>query len=227
MSDRLSIGSNHPPEPLDPIPALQLDIDQLVEEADGLGVITTLEQAEQVKELLSRTKDSAKAIKTALDGETAPHLAAEKVVRARYKPLQTAADVAVKTVAAILTPWNVEQDRKREAEAKRLRDEAEALKAKAASSIQSDDIYDRIDGETMLKAIKDSEARANKIDRAPKGLRTHWEAEITDRRAALNALLKMHPDRFEALIEQLAGEAARGPRPPIPGVLYHERKTAI
>ena len=67
---------------------------------------------------------------------------------------------------------------------------------------------------------------ANKIDRSATGLRTYWEAEITDRKAALLHYIARAPERFTALIQQMADEDARGVRAPVPGVVFHERKRA-
>ena len=49
---------------------------------------------------------------------------------------------------------------------------------------------------------------------------------ITDRKAALLHYIARFPERFEALIQQLASEDARGTRAPVPGIIFHERKRA-
>ena len=66
------------------------------------------------------------------------------------------------------------------------------------------------------------------MDRRPTGLRTYWEAEITDRKAALLHYLVEQPEMFTGLIQQLADKDARNEatRRVIPGIIFHERKVA-
>jgi hypothetical protein len=79
----------------------------------------------------------------------------------------------------------------------------------------------------MVQA-KALQVRANKIDRAPAGLRSVWSAEITNRRDALLHYIKEKPDAFEALIQQLASTDARNEatRRDIPGVKFIETQVA-
>lgn len=73
------------------------------------------------------------------------------------------------------------------------------------------------------------QAQANKIDRQATGLRTFWEAKITDRKAALLHYIAREPDQFAALIQSLADKDARNEatRRDIPGVKFTERKVAV
>jgi chromosome segregation ATPase len=80
--------------------------------------------------------------------------------------------------------------------------------------------------EVALQVAQKLSAVANKLDRTSTGLRTYWEAEITDRRDALNHYIKREPEAFLDLIQTLADRDARSTRAPVPGVIFHERKRA-
>ena len=90
----------------------------------------------------------------------------------------------------------------------------------------SDDLEARFAAEQQLEEAAKLVASANKIERAPTGLRTYWEAEVTDRGAALRHYIARLPEEFEALIQTLADRDARSTRAPVPGVTFHERKRA-
>jgi hypothetical protein len=78
----------------------------------------------------------------------------------------------------------------------------------------------------LLKEADKATKTANRIDRAPTGLRTYWHAEITDRRAALNHYLKNAPDEFVATIQRLADQDVRAGVRNIPGIVAIEEKKA-
>jgi hypothetical protein len=159
--------------------------------------------------------------------EKRPHDEAAKAVQQAWKPLLDRCDAAANALKQALTPYRTEKQRAKEEAARKAREEAEARQKEAQQKLrQSDDLEARFEAEQELKVASKLTAAANRIDREATGLRTHWEAEVTDRRAALNHLIQRSPERFEALIQQLADEEARGARAPIPGVVFHERKLA-
>jgi len=159
--------------------------------------------------------------------EKKPHDDAGKVVQAKWKPIIDKADRGVTACKQALTPYRVAKQAAKDAAEKLAREEA-AAKEKAAQELlrKSDDLEAKFQAEQALEAAKKLTAVANRSAKAPTGLRTHWEAEITDKGAALRAYLKSNPDEFMDLIQTLADRDARGTRPPVPGVIYHERKKA-
>jgi hypothetical protein len=218
------IGHNNPP--VDPLDAHDASIRDIAELASGLTAIETQEQADAVDDILAQCKDAIKAADEARKAEQAPHNEAIKASQARWKPVIAIADSAKDVVQAILTPWKVKLADEAKACEDAARKAAEALQEAARAKLDSDDIADRVEAEIAFKAAGKAQAHANAIARSAKGLRTHWTAEVADPRAALNHYIKVQPDPFIELIQTLADRDARGSRPVVPGVVYHERKIA-
>lgn len=221
-------GHNQPP----PLEAFALHIEELYSTAAGTLTGESVQNDEQESAIDGLMDDLRKAKKdadTQRAVEKKPHDAAAKAVQAQWKPLLDKCDRAIDTCKAALTPYRTAKQAKADAEAKRLRDEAEA-KAKAALELARNasamDLESREEAEVALKVAQKLTAVANKIDRTATGLRTYWEAEITDRRLALNHYIRVNPDAFESLIQDLANYDARSTRAPVPGIVFHERKKA-
>lgn len=167
--------------------------------------------------------DSEKARKA----EKEPHLEAGREVDTKWKPIVDKATRGATACKDALTPYRTAKQAAKDKAAREAREEAEARQKAAADALrQADDLEAKFAAEQEIEAAQKLVAVANKIDRAPTGLRTSWEAEITDRKAALLHFLGRAPERFEALIQQLADEEARGARAPTPGIVFHERKKA-
>lgn len=220
------IGSNNPPADA----TFGMHIDDLFTMLSDTLAGTTVDSDEKeaaidalMGDFRKASKDSDKARAT----EKKPHDDAGKVVQEKWKPIIAKADRGVVACKDALTPYRVEKQRIADAAATKAREEA-AAKEKAAQDAlrQSDDLEAKFQAEQDLEQAKKLSAVANRIDRAPTGLRTHWEAELTDKGAALRHYLKTQPEEFSDLIQTLADRDARGARPPVPGVLYHERKKA-
>ena len=127
----------------------------------------------------------------------------------------------------LLPPYRTAKQKAKDDAAAQARVEAAAKLAQAQEALRgSDDLEERFEAEARLEQAQKLTAVANRIDRSATGLRTYWDAEIADPRAALNYYIKVHPELFRQLIENLAGQDARGARPQVPGVVYHERKKA-
>lgn len=222
------IGHNAPP----PFEAFSLHIEDLYSTAAGTLTGEPVQNDAQEAAIDALMDDLRKAKKDA-DAERAtekkPHDDAAKAVQAQWKPLLDKCDRAIETCKAALSPYRTAKQAAKDAEAKRLRDEAEA-KAKAALELSRNanglDLEAREQAEVALKVAQKLTAVANKIDRSASGLRTYWEAEITDKRAALNHYIKREPEAFLDLIQSLADRDARTTRAPVPGVIFHERKKA-
>jgi hypothetical protein len=219
------IGHNNPP----PVDAFALHIEDLFALVSGstASPVATDEQEAQLDALLDDVRKARKDADAQRAVEKKPHDDAAKAVQAAWKPLLDKCDAAADAIKALLTPYRTAKQRAKDEAARLAREEAEARQRAAQEALKaSDDLEERFAAEQQLKAASKLAAVANRIDREATGLRTHWEAEITDRKAALLHLIALHPERFEALIQQIADEEARGVRAPIPGVVFHERKRA-
>lgn len=220
------IGSNNPP----PDAAFSLHIDDLFSLLSDTLAGTTVDSDEKeaaidalMDDFRKASKDSDEARKT----EAKPFDDGKKAVQTKWKPIIDKADRGVVECKAVLTPYRVEKQRIADAASRKAREEAEARQKAAQDALrQSDDLEAKFQAEQDLEAAKKLAAVANRIDRAPTGLRTSWEAELTDKGAALRHYLKTQPDEFSDLIQTLADRDARANRPPVPGVLYVERKKA-
>jgi hypothetical protein len=219
-------GHNGPPADA----AFGLHIDELftlLSDTLAGGEVANDAQEAAIDGLLDEFRKAAKDADAARAEEKRPHDEAAKAVQAKWKPIVDKATRGAGACKEALTPYREAKQRAKDDAARKAREEAEE-RAKAAQDAlrQADDLEAKFAAEQEIEAAAKLAAMANRIDRAPTGLRTHWEAEITDRKAALLHYLARVPERFEALIQQLADEDARGTRAPVPGVIFHERKKA-
>ena len=221
-----SIGGNNPP----PDAAFSLHIDELFSLlSDSLAGadVASDEQEAAIDAIMDDFRKASKDADKARAEEKKPHDDAGKAVQAKWKPIIDKADRGLAACKDALTPYRQAKQRAKDEAARKAREEAEAREKAAQDALrQTDDLEARYAAELELKAANKLAAAANRIDRAPTGLRTYWEAEIADRKAALLHYIARFPERFEALIQQLADEDARGSRAPVPGVIFHERKKA-
>lgn len=220
------IGHNAPPADA----TFGMHIDDLFTMLSDTLAGTTVDSDEKeaaIDALMDEFRKASKDSDKARAAEKKPHDDAGKEVQERWNPIIAKADRGVVACKDALTPYRVEKQRIADEAARKAREEAEAKQKAAQDALrQSDDLEAKFQAEQDLEQAKKLAAVANRIDRAPTGLRTSWEAELTDKGAALRHYLKTQPDEFSDLIQTLADRDARGARPPVPGVLYHERKKA-
>lgn len=223
-----AIGHNAPP----PFEAWSLHIEdlfKLVSDTTAGGTVQNDEQEAALDALLDDFRKARKAADTERAAEKKPHDDAAKAVQVRWKPLLDKCDMAAEEIKRLLTPYRTAKQRAKDEAARKAREEAEAKRLEAEAALrQSDDLEARFEAEETLKQAQKLAAVANRIDRTATGLRTYWEAEITDRKAALLHYLKEQPEAFSSLIQELADRDARNEatRRDIPGVIFHERKKA-
>lgn len=219
-------GHNNPP----PEAGFGLHIDDLftlLSDTLSGGEVSTDEQEAAIDAILDEFRKAAKDADAARAAEKQPHLDAGREIDGRWKPIVLKADRGVVACREALTPYRTAKQAAKDEAARKAREEAESRAEAARKALQgADDLETKFAAEQEFEAAKKLTAVANRIDRAPTGLRTFWEAEITDRGAALRHYLTRAPERFEALIQQLADEDARSTRAPVPGVTFHERKKA-
>ena len=216
--------SNNPP----PHDMWAIHIEGLFDLANGIGEATDDEQEQALDDLLDEFRKARKGADTERAAEKKPHDDAGKAVQAKWKPLLDRCDIAAEAIKKALTPYRAAKQRAKDEAARKAREEAEAAHKAAQAAFQSDDLADRLEAERLASQAKAMQVQANKIDRQSTGLRTYWEAEITDRKAALLHYIKSSPEAFEVLIQDLAAKDARNEatRRDIPGVKFHERKVA-
>ena len=221
--------SNNPP----PLARLTLEIDELYELARGTltgDPVATDDQETAIDALADEFRKLRKEADTERAAEKKPHDDAGKAVQAAWKPSIERCDRAIDSCREALTPYRQAKQAKKDADAKALREQAEKQKQEALQAFKNTDAVDldaREEAERILDDANRLAATAAKIDRSAKGLRTYWEAEITDPRAALNFYVKRDRQAFIDLIQSLADKDARSTRAPVDGVIFHERKKAI
>lgn len=222
------IGGNNPP----PDAVFSLHVDELfslLSDTLAGGEVSNDDQEAAIDDLMDQFRKASKDADKARAEEKKPYDDAAKAVQAKWKPTIDKADRGVTACKEVLTPYREAKQRAKDEAARKAREEAEAREKAAQEALrQSDDLEARFEAEQQLEAAKKLTAVANRIDRSATGLRTSWEAEITDKAAALRHYLKQHPDEFLSLIQTLADRDARNEatRRDIPGVLFHERRKA-
>lgn len=235
------IGDNSPPAPT-AIEAARETLADINVEAEAWFDGADIENDAQADEV-SRIIDNARKAKTRFEAdrkvEKQPHLDAGKAVDDAWKPLTTAADRIVEVAKGVLTPWLVAKDKE-----KREREAAERAKADAAAA-EARRLAEASDGSLAAAKLRDAAIEESKIAQAraaaaerdkagAKGagmartvsLRTVHRAEVTDRRALLNHIVKLRPDDLTAWLEEWAAREVRTGARVIPGVHVWEEKAA-
>ena len=218
------IGHNNPP----PVEAFALHIEDLFALVSGslaAGPITTDAQEVALDNLLDDLRQAKKDADAQRVIEKRPHDDAAAAVQASWKPLLTRCDAGADAIKAALTPYREAKQRAKDAAAKKAREEAEAKLAAAQAALRkSDDLEDRFAAEEQLVQAAKLTAVANRIDRSATGLRSYQIADVTDRRALLEHVMKTDPD---ALTDWLADYARKALPSCLPGVTIRiERKAA-
>lgn len=214
MSAPAPIGHNNPP----PHELIGLHVDDLLTTvSDTLegAEVTTDEQEEALAGLLDEARKAAKDADAKRKDEKQPHLDAGREVDANYNPIIKKAKAAADEIKAKLTPYRVAKQAARDAEAKRIREEAEAKELAAQEALKSDNLEQRVEAEQQLETAQKMRVVANKADRAPTGIRTRQVATVTDYKALL--LHIAHTDK-QALDAWLDGYAQRALPSQLPGV---------
>ena len=221
------IGDNNPPADS----AFGIHIDDLFTMlSDSLagGEVSNDEQDAAIDAIMDDFRKASKDADKARAAEKKPYDDAAKEVQTKWKPIIEKATRGADACKEALTPYRTAKQKAKEEAVNKARIEADAKESRAREALkQSEDLEAKFAAEQELEAAAKLKAAANRVDRSATGLRTHWEAEIADRKAALLHYLARSPERFEALIQQMADEDARGARAPVPGIIFHERKLAV
>lgn len=209
MNPRAVIGGNSPPEPIDPMEAIQRDYDDVFAEVgnwlDG-SPVETEDQMRAVDGLLASVKEAEKQAKAAKEAEYRPHKDACDAVVARWKPFLDDLDRQTKGLAAAVSAFKrqreaerQEAERKARYEAERAREEAaRAARAADAANIEAQREAARIQREAEEAQRKVAALAADKT----RGLRTVTKYEITDHRAALHWIALNDREAVTGFIEE-------------------------
>lgn len=241
------MGDNHPPEPT-PYDAIKAHIDDLTEEAKPWltgAEVTTEEQAETIKRLKDDFAKAHKAADAARVEENKPFDDGKAAVQAKYAILiSDTKAIKGKTVLALaalneaLTPYLRKKEQEQQAEAKRLRDIAEAAQQAAidAARTATGDLEAKEEAEELITAASIAANDAKRAETAKvqvrgegraQGLRSFWSATLVDRREALLHYVKTWPPEIITALEILADQDVRAGKRQIPGFdVIEERRVA-
>ncbi len=244
MSQVLSVTGNERIKPganMSPFDVIVGEIDAFYDEAknwasDGFA-IDSQEQADQIdvldKALLKASQD-ADALRVE---EKRPLDDQIKDIQARYNPFiekgKGKVDVARSGLKALLTAWRTAQQAKKDAEARRIREEAEAAERAAQQAFAQSNVADieqREEAERMAQRAADLAKQANRATKAATtgtGLRTSYMPVLTDINAAIKHYWAADRGAFERLVQDLAVTEVRAGKREIPGFRVDEIKGAI
>lgn len=219
--------SNNPP----PFEAFSLHVEELfatVSDTTAGAAVETDEQEATLDGLLDDLRKVRKDADAERTAEKKPHDDAAAAVQAKWKPLLKRCDMAVDEIKRLLTPYRTAKQKAKDDAAQKAREAAQKAQEEAQAAFQqSDDLEGRFAAEEALKQAKKLTAVANKIDRAPTGLRTRWVAELDNPTAALKHFMATQPEALKAwLLAQAQRDVNAGARV-IPGfAIKEERKAA-
>lgn len=224
MNDRHSIGGNNPPA--HEMMAMHVDeLFKLVSDTTDGAEVKTDEQEAALDALLDDVRQAAKDAEAKRKAEKEPHLEAGRAVDAAWKPVKDKCDAAANEIKKLLTPYRVEKQRAKDEAARKAREEAERLEREAQAAMQGETpLEDRFEAERQLETAKKAKATANKIDRAPTGLRTRKIVTVTDYRAALKWIMARDQQALSDFIDDYARRHAT--TRPMDGVEITEERIA-
>ena len=212
-------------------------IDDLFAEAsgwlDGDMDVTTKKQADALVRLKRELREAGNVADAARKEEAAPFDAGKAAVQAKFNPYvqpkKGKVDRAIAMIQEVLGPWLLEQTRLKRANDERLAAEAIKAKSDADAAIQASagDLEAREEAEHRLEDAKEAEkiaARALKTN-VVKGAQSRWDVELVDRTAAARFLWTKYPERFDALLVDMAKDMVMDGKREIPGFQITERIT--
>ena len=233
---RAVLGANHPP---DPFAAIDAHVADLMAEAwnwcDG-EPIADQPGADAVARLIEAFREAGKLADEARREEARPFDEAKAAVQAKYAPLlaETKAMIgiiprATTALKAALTPWLRAQEAERLAKAAEARREAEARAQAAAAAMRASDAANMAERAAAEAMVADAEAAARRAkaieadrshahgDGKATGLRRHYRAAMTNRKAALVHYAATRPEALVAFLQGLADADVREGKRAIPG----------
>jgi len=230
-------GHNGGPPIIDPTDAFK-KIDDLYEEAKNFAdgePINSPEMAEAITALFEGLHEAGKEAEELRVAEKRPLDKAIDAIQRVYNPYvqpkRGKVALGKEALGALLTAWRTEQARLKEEAARKAREEADALTASAQQKMRasSGNLAEREEAEDTLALAKEADRFARRTERAATtgtGLRTVWLTTLVDGEAALSWAYEQAPERFTALVQQMAEEAVRSGARSVPGFKVEEGKKA-
>lgn len=234
---RAVVGNNNPPA--DPFTAISTHVDDLLIEARNWADGAAIESQDQA-DVVARLIDDFRAAQTAADAarkeEARPHDEAKAAVQAKYAPMLAETKAltgsiprALEALKATLTPWLRAQEAARLEAQRRAQADAAAKAAEATEALRAADpanLEAREEAEAQVSAAKDAQLEADRIGRDRShakgdgraiGLRRHYVAVLSDRKAALQHYMVDRPDALVAWLQQQADGDVRNGKRQVPG----------
>lgn len=236
LTERDQIGANNPPPDLTIFNAHDLNIRDWCEEARGWldgEPIQTPAQAEALETLLDALRKGKAGADEARKVEKAPldKLIAE--IQDRWNPLLKMADTAATACKTVLGVWRDKVAAEKAAEARRVREEADAKIAAAAAASKALDrgnLSAIEDAEALIKDAKAATKLANRTEKAAvtgNGLRTHYTPRLTDGVVAARHYWATNRPACEAFFLSMAKTDVLNGKRTIPGFAIDEDKRAV
>jgi len=235
-NDRIAMGANQPPE-LIAFNTIDAYYDEAKNWASDGFAIGSQEQADEIDTLdkaLLKASQEAEALRVE---EKRPLDEQIDAIQSKFNPYiqkgKGKVDIARASLKALLTAWRVAQQAIKDAEAQRIREEAEAAERAAQQAFQQSSVGDierREEAERMATRAADLAKQANRATKAATvgtGLRTSWVPTLTDRNAAIKHYWAKDPEAFERLVLDMAVTEVRQGVRTIPGFVINEVKGAI
>jgi hypothetical protein len=236
-NDRIKPGGN-----MTPFEESELEIADLYEEAlnwaDGAAV-TTQEAHDEVERLMDMINAASKRAEDRRIAEVEPLNKAKDEIQTRYnrligktKAVTGKAILALDTLKKIVEPFRVEQQRLKDAEARRIREEAEEAERRAQEAFAQTsvaDLAEREEAERLAQRAADLSKVANKATKAAAtntGLTTYWDISVTDPRALAAWLWKNKSAEVDAVFLDMAQRAVRAGVREIPGCVISQKRRA-
>ena len=218
MPSSTSIGSNNPP----PDAAFSIAIDDLfslLSDTLAGGEVTNDEQDAAIDAILDDFRKAAKDADKARAAEKKPFDDAAKAVQTKWRPIIDKADRGVTACKDALTPYRTAKQRAKDEAAHKAREEAEAIARAAQEALrEADDLEAKYAAEIALEQASKLQASANRIDRAPTGLRTHWTHRIINRRELLLHVVERYPEDLADMLNEFVRQKVAGGLRDMPGV---------
>jgi hypothetical protein len=205
MDNRLTIGGNNPPHPIDDaIAPLANAIEEATNWLDG-EPITTDDQLRSTDALLKEIKGGIKSVTAARDAITKPLYDAWKASIAEWKPTLDDLDRISKGLVALQDPYKRALAEQKEAEKRAAWQAAENAKLAAEQArvaASASDIEALREADQKVQQAQDAlkAASAKQRDKVL-GMRTTHKYDIEDHRAALNWIAKNHRGAITDFIE--------------------------
>jgi hypothetical protein len=219
-NERIRDGGN-----IDPFTAHQINVEDLRAEAsawlDGKAV-ETAEEAEGIDTLIKLARSARDEADKARAAEKKRHDNAAKAVQAKWKPLVDSADTILKVCLEKIASWRIADQQRKEAEAARIRAEAEAERQAEIEATRNaaGNLEAREQADQLAASAKEAEKLAGRAEKAAQtgnGLRKVRSLKITDTRALAGWLWKHRREDVEAAHAELAQRIFRAGGPAIDG----------